>query len=301
MGRRRRSRSAFSLFSFQDIITSVTAILILIVLILSLELVARKSREAAASATVTRAGLEAAIADLQALAERLEAQASARPRSAAAPRSAADLERDVWITREQVEQALDDRATAERIRQAAVGEARAAEARRQAARAGAADAGRVAADADATAGEAARVTAANEGERRRLEATREQQRDRPDPGTELVFNVPADDGRQPWLLEVSVEGYAALALGTGKVRKLGSRTDGDSSFARWAASLRREGDYVLLLVRPSGTERFGAARDVLEREDIAIGIDFIGESQTVRDGVTSPTGAATGGPVEAGR
>lgn len=41
MTRRRASLQAFSLFSFQDIITSVTGIIVLILLVLSLELIDR--------------------------------------------------------------------------------------------------------------------------------------------------------------------------------------------------------------------------------------------------------------------
>lgn len=297
MARRGRAKSPFSLFSFQDIITSVTAILILIVLILSLELVTRRSREAAASPAMTRARLEESIADLEKLAVRLE-QKAAMPPAAARRRAVAEIERDIHITLDQIEVAKGDLETATRINDAAQSEARVAAARLEAMRSGVEESERREAEAEDIAGEAARVAAANERDRRYLEAERERLRDKPSPGTELVFNAPPEDGRQPWLLEVSVEGCAALALGTGMAQALGPDTGPGSPFSRWADSLRTAEHYVLLLVRPSGTKRFDAVRSALRDRDITIGIDFIGEAQAVHDGSVAragrPTGTATG-------
>lgn len=293
MPRRGRRNSPFSLFSFQDIITSVTAILILIVLILSLELVTRKSRDAAASPAMTRASLEESITDLEKLAARLE-QKAAMPSAAARRRAVAEIDRDIRITLDQIEAAKGDLETAERINDAAQSEARVAATRLEAARSDAAEAERRATEAEDIAGEAARVAAANERDRQHLEAERERRRDKPSPGTELVFNAPPDDGRQPWLLEVSVDGCAALALGTGMVQALGPETGPGSPFSVWADSLRTAEHYVLLLVRPSGTDRFDAVRSALRDRNITIGIDFIGEEQAVHDGIAARPGRAAG-------
>ncbi len=64
MSRRNRSRAAFSLFSFQDIITAVTAIVILLVLILTLELISRRQQVAAADPAIGREALDETIAAL---------------------------------------------------------------------------------------------------------------------------------------------------------------------------------------------------------------------------------------------
>ena len=76
MTRRRRKSSPFSLFSFQDIVTSVTAVIILITLILTLDLVTRQQASASSqldkSVTELRAALEQAEAELRVLKQQLQ-------------------------------------------------------------------------------------------------------------------------------------------------------------------------------------------------------------------------------------
>jgi uncharacterized small protein (DUF1192 family) len=74
MSRRGRSGPAISLFAFQDIITSVTAIVIVIVLFLALDLVQRKQSAHADTASGVGEDLTARIAELQAELARLQAE-----------------------------------------------------------------------------------------------------------------------------------------------------------------------------------------------------------------------------------
>lgn len=65
MSRRGRSGPAISLFAFQDIITSVTAIVIVVVLFLALDLVQRKESARADSPVGVAADLTDRIAELK--------------------------------------------------------------------------------------------------------------------------------------------------------------------------------------------------------------------------------------------
>ncbi|MDB5341231.1 MAG: hypothetical protein JWN70_6850 [Planctomycetaceae bacterium] len=74
MSRRGRSGPAISLFAFQDIITSVTAIVIVVVLFLALDLVQRKESAHADSPAGVVEDLTERIAELRAELERLQAE-----------------------------------------------------------------------------------------------------------------------------------------------------------------------------------------------------------------------------------
>ena len=65
MSRRGRSGPVISLFAFQDIITSVTAIVIVVTLFLALDLVQRKQGQASESPTVLAEELVARITALE--------------------------------------------------------------------------------------------------------------------------------------------------------------------------------------------------------------------------------------------
>ena len=64
--RRRKQTEAFSLFSFQDIITSVTGILVLLTLFLALQLVQPKSFDTAASEAAPDVNLKRSVAQIDA-------------------------------------------------------------------------------------------------------------------------------------------------------------------------------------------------------------------------------------------
>ena len=74
MSRRGRSGPAISLFAFQDIITSVTAIVIVVVLFLALDLVQRKQAAHADTSAGVAEDLTARIAELRSELARLQAQ-----------------------------------------------------------------------------------------------------------------------------------------------------------------------------------------------------------------------------------
>jgi len=292
---RRSRQAAFSLFSFQDIVTSVTAILILIVLILSLEMLDRTVAAAAANSGATRSGLIETVESLQELLLKLESHAPTRDSPAPlAAWTAAEMEREVRIVGDQATRAADEAAAAESIERRAAARAREAVGRL---REREAEAGRIeekrraAAEADA---EARSRALENDRERERIAKRRQEIDGQPRAQTELVFNAPARSEGQPWLVEVAADGVAVVRLGSNERRSLGAVGAPDAAVAAWVQSLRRGEDYALMLVRPSGVESYSDVREALEANGIALGIDFIGEDQAVRDGSGEKTAPGGG-------
>jgi hypothetical protein len=284
MSRRRRSAAAFSLFSFQDIITSVTAILILLVLILSLELVTRRQEAAAADPRTSRAALQAAVAALQSLAGTLSAVVPPDEPRPLVRRTRSELARDTRIVEDQAQQAVADAEAARAIEGRARAMAAAAVSRLRDAKQINTDVDRMKEEAARIDDEAKKLALENEEEAARLAQKREQIVDQPSPGAELVFNAPENSTSQAWIVEVSRDGLTVVKLGTNQRRSLGFGVGPGSAAARWLAQLNAGRDHALILVRPSGADSIDALRQSLGEAGISFGIDFIGEEQVVRDG-----------------
>jgi hypothetical protein len=285
MSRRRRSTAAFSLFSFQDIIPSVTAILILLVLILSLELVTRRHEAAAVNPAVSRASLQAAAATLEALVQRLAAVVPPNEPRPLVRRTPSELERDVRIVEDQARQAAADAETARAIEGRARALAAAALARLESAREVRDDVERMKEEAARVDDQASKLAIDNEKEADQLASKRDQLVHQPSPGAELVFNASEDAVTQAWIIEVSSEGLTVVRLGTNQRRSLGIGAGPGSAAAAWLAELNASRDHALILVRPSGVDRVDDIRAGLEEVGIPFGMDFIGEGQVVRDGM----------------
>lgn len=282
---RKTSGSAFSLFSFQDIITSVTAILILIMLLLALELARQQATAAAGDPGATRERLERIAADLEANVARLQEDLAAA-REAEWDRRP----RDEW--QHLARQATERLDLARLRRDDAASTLRAAERARLEAesRLAARDddkkrletlRGRVAEDQ----AEADRLERENAAERDRQAKRRQEIEERPKSGTELVFNRPADASRRPWLVELSSDGIVVVLLGTNSRESLGAASTAGGPFTKWLSRLQPLGDYCLLLMRPSASSvLLDDVESQLNAAGVAYGIDFIGEDQVVLDG-----------------
>ncbi len=284
MSRRRRSAAAFSLFSFQDIITSVTAILILLVLILSLELVTRRQEAAAADPKTTRASLQTAVAALQSLAGTLAAVVPPDQTRPLVRRTLSELARDTRIVEDQAQQAIADAEAARAVEGRARAMAAAAVSRLQDAKQTYADVDRMKEEAARVDEEARKLSLENDEESTRLAQKREQLVDQPSPGAELVFNAPENSASQAWIIEVSSDGLTVVKLGTNQRRSLGVGVGPGSAAAQWLTQLSAGRDHALILVRPSGASSVDAIRQSLGEAGISFGIDLIGEEQVVRDG-----------------
>ena len=294
MSRRRRSTAAFSLFSFQDIITSVTAILILLVLILSLELVASRQEAAASDPTVARAALQAASAALEALVGKLAMVVPTDEPRPLVARSRSELARDVRIVEDQSRQAAADAEAARAVEGRARALAAAAIARLEEAREIRDDVDRMTEQAAIADEEATKLAIENEQEADRLAQKQEEIVEQPSSGAELVFNAPNNSAAQAWIVEVSSEGLTVVKLGTNQRRLLGVGTGPGSAAAKWLSDLNAGRDHALILVRPSGVKAVDDIRESLDNAGISFGIDFLGEDQVVRDGMGEVNAAPAG-------
>jgi hypothetical protein len=283
MRRRRSQHPTISLFSFQDIVTSVTAILILIVLILSLELISRKFEQTARDGAATEASLRTVLTDLEKTVDRLRADVVA-PRSLMQGRADMPTDRDLQILRDQLDRSRLQMADAQRVNSEARRHAIAAEARLAEQRASTVAAREDEQRAEDLEAETRCQTARNDEDEAQQDVRKRDIAERTSSGAELVFKRPADEKRQPWLVEVSDEGLCVLRLGAGEVDQFESGVDDGSKALAWLNTLVPARDYVLMLVRPSGVEAALAVRAAIEAADIPFGMDFIGEGQVVRDG-----------------
>ena len=145
--------------------------------------------------------------------------------------------------------------------------------------------------------EAETLNESNLREQERQEKRKREIAGTPRSGTELVFNPPADSDRRAWLVELSGDGVTVLLLGGGRTEKLGRDSEAGTAFDRWLSELSTDGDYCLLLVRPSASDDVEqGVQQRLNDAGIRFGIDLIGEDQTVRDGsqTTAPESGREG-------
>jgi hypothetical protein len=279
MSRRGRSTgAAISLFSFQDIITSVTAIMILLVLILTLELVSRSSQRGVAVedrrvAREFRESVRSTEQRVQSLRQELAAlQARA---SESATFSAAD-------TRQRAREATARAGRlAEEIAMLETSLRTAASERRQSENAllstGPTSPEESPDHVEALERRVAEIERANEAERQR-------QRDSADSGAAdgtpptLIFNVPPGETLEPRLLEVSGDGLVALAADAGESRHFRGL---GREFERWLASLDSAREYVVVVLRPTGVKVYDDVVTAIEAAGISVGAELVGESMPV--------------------
>jgi len=281
---RRKPAAAFSLFSFQDIITSVTAILILVMLLLSIELVSRRRQQAATDPDASRRQMAATVSSLESLTAGLREEVTARRAKRpvrsreAAQQELARVREEYDVTRRRYDETLETQVTVSRL----LKDAEAATAVR------AGDVEKVAQlekQTEADRQQADRLEEANRKEKDRQAKRNSEIVDVPRSGTELVYNPQADSNRRAWLVELSAAGITAVLLGGDRQEKLGADVSDTSLAARWIDKLTPDGDYCLLLLRPSAPSSLEEEVSVrLRDKGIRYGVDLIGEDQTVRDG-----------------
>ncbi|MDB5349540.1 MAG: hypothetical protein JWN86_787 [Planctomycetota bacterium] len=265
---RRGQAVTISLFSFQDIITSVSGILIFITLLLALELI--QSVEGDPANRVAR-DLDAAVD--QAERERNTLKDQVR-------RSASDLVRaldhastDSLASREEAEAAsrslehevgtLQERSLDAKHREDRV------EARKFAARDD----------------ESRRDRIREDARKARDQIDRERREDR------VYYTAGESSGRERWLVELGGEKIAAAPLDRPQrpVAFLGgSQVEEDAGLDRFLAWSRSDvpDAYFLILVRPSGYQRYSKVEDTFRSSRRSFGFDLIGESKKVLDDET---------------
>jgi hypothetical protein len=264
MGRRSNGGPPISLFSFQDIITSVTAIIILMTLLLALELLSRKfgsAAEVTAASGDRNAELKRQIVELQERRDRLanELRESTQLVETAAENSTEQLRDDIEATKQQVnrlERELELQAA--ELQDARIDDKRA---KRE----------RDAIDSKELA-ELRRRIASNEHKLAELRSS-----------NALIFRPAADSGKRTWLVDILADRIAVEPLGDPGARVVFDQSSlfRMGKFTGWLRSLRGEKEYFLLLLRPSGIEQFRAIRSQFDMQQFDIGFDLIGEQQRI--------------------
>lgn len=279
MSRRGRSTgSAISLFSFQDIITSVTAIMILLVLILTLELISStRQRGVAAEDRRVASGLRASVeamerevttlrselAMLQAAATRSAAFSAAdtraRERKAAARAAALAEEVALLESRLRTASAARRRCEAELV---AAGPVRPED-----------SADHVAA-LEQRAAEMEAANRAEEERQREAGTTRSQSTVAPS----LVFNTPPGALLVPRLVEVSAAGLATVEPDGLQSRRFRGP---DRDFDAWLEALDSTAEYVVVILRPSGVRRYDEVVEAVRKANVGVGAELVGEATAV--------------------
>jgi Skp family chaperone for outer membrane proteins len=266
MTRRGRSRSPFSLFSFQDIITCVSGIIILITLVLALELSQRKQGSPQVDTAKLAAQLREAVADAQAEAARLEDELKRRAESAqeVGGASASALRHELFVLSEQIGSLEAELASLQRQEQTVKEKDEAVQARRF-------DREK---DSQKLADEEQKVKDLDE----KLKNARR-------PG-QLFYNPRTADGKLVWLIQI--EGDRILVAAAGSTVRPGVYTEVSAllfqtPLEKWLASRSAQADFFFLLVRPAGTDHFVKLKELLVKRGFGIGYDLLGIQQSAVD------------------
>ena len=284
MSRRSRSKDvAISLFSFQDIITSVTAIMILLVLILTLELITREATKGmAAEDRRVAQELKRSVADMEDRLEQLRREASlaqaaasdaagfsakeTAEKQAKAARAAKELQDEIRRLEVQLRDAQSSRRTAEGRLTASQTEDPEAKAVR-------------AKEVDARAAE---MEAASREEKRRQKADEKEAREGTATARTLVFNAPPGSTLDPLLVEIATDGLVAVGTDGGSPRRFAWTLLGlPASFGEWLSARDKNREYVVLILRPSGVDRYDATREAVVSAGFDVGTELIGEQMSL--------------------
>ena len=266
MSRRSRGGQPFSLFAFQDIITSVTGIIVLVMLILSLELLQRKPNtpdlDSHALLKQVQRALHTAHEEQIELQEHLQSDQAAV--LAAAQLSPTELEHQRFQADRQLEQL--ERELAELAKQNA-----------QAAR----DRGQLDAKLRERGGEVELVKQSRaEAAEAEAELAALQQTNR------VIYNVPPDSEKTAWLVDISAARVLAAPVGERRRPLCFEATGGlfeTAPLLAWAEERRPDREYFILFVRPDGLAHFKDLRAGLRARGFDLGFDLIPQGATVLD------------------
>lgn len=267
MSRRKRNDSPFTLFAFQDIITSVTGILILITLILALSIVDKPLNESSENRENVQA-LKAQLASLQADVNSLEQQTTSDS-------ELLDLMAQFGVEGiEDLNQALSEAIKKTKQMLGAGAIANASNGRK----------------AEQVRDQVSRKTADLEQIARKILEQRKLLEEIV-ASNRVAYRFQGSRGDEPWIIDVGSDKW--LAAPANKNQKpvvfaqkgLRQRLN---SLENWYRSASSSQKYMVLLVRPDGVESYSAIRESKKLAGTSFGVDLIPSDITVID---SETGA----------
>lgn len=260
MGRRRAAGPSITLFSFQDIITSVTGIMILVTLLMSVELIQRRQKSSAAPVTgrdtpqaATTEQLTREIAELNA---RLESgRRSLGQFSGTIPGQIQEQGRDLdGLVRQLQQEAAQLQVREDKTRRSR--------------------------------DEALQVASRQENDLRetkeriaKLEKTvREVSSE-----TRVVYNAVPGANKQAWLVELTETQIVAAAMEKSEKPRVFAGAMREADFRAWAATRDKNREYFVLLVKPSTIAVFEETRSGLRDLGFDLGYDLLAADQTAVD------------------
>lgn len=268
MARRRKSNAAFSLFAFQDIITSVTGIMILVTLMLALELLQRTENS---PPTRTRELIEEIQATLQEVQQEIERLESQQQSSDPSLQELAVL--DAETLKRKLEQISARRQSLTQDINELIEDAQETTQREQ--------------EVNEEARRRQPELAELERMRRELEQTREKLEQLQD-SNRVVFNRPQDAGnRTPWLVEFTGSEILVAELG---VSQAPLRFSSESEFLQWVRQKNPSSNFLVLLVKPNSVEQYDGVVDELLDRRFPYGVNLLNSEQTAIDPQTGAAG-----------
>lgn len=254
--RRRRSGSPFSLFSFQDAITSVCGVIVLITLLMALDLTRRATEETAPSA-VARERVEETERRIEELRNNLSSVQATLDATAHIDEAALGMT---------IEEALAELEAARERLEATRAENAKIDERLEA----------LAAVEERFAGQEARLKALEEQAKEAREEAEKTVAQAVDSERSVLYRYPENVGEIPHYVDISgAKIVVHTERGEGEVKTF----DTPFSFTKWANTRPSSKEYFVLIVRPSGAEAFDFIESELDSNGYRYGIDLVGESR----------------------
>ncbi|MEX0642844.1 MAG: hypothetical protein WD468_09100 [Pirellulales bacterium] len=268
--RRRKHSEAFSLFSFQDIITSVTGIIILLTLFLALQLVQQKTFGKASDHTESNEDVKQSIRrvneQIDQLTQTLQSGQQfladfAGQSPASLMQEHEQLQRTASRLNAELDQLHSDIATLQsqnRTLEQSTEDA-------------------------ANGGELSNLQDRVEELKKQLKSLKAANR--------IVYNVSPDLTKTPWLVDVSQNSISVVRPGSKEIPKhfdLGTNGPGIEGLLEWAKRQDAISDYFVLLVRPKSLASYRQVYQGLDDLKFAIGVDLLKQHDVLTDFVDVP-------------
>lgn len=263
MSRRKGNSAPMSLFSFQDIITATTGILILLALVLALSVIIQGAESevetdfADGTQIALRNSLSTEVSELAILLKELDEESSQWKNLSPTELKAKVAQEKVKT--EQLERDIADCKIAivgQKKEYAEIGLAKKSEDLRR----------KLKQEED-------EISAAN-ARLKELKLT-----------DQIVYNF-RETTKAPWLLQISDKRILGCKLGSkDKPRAFHSPFE----FNKFAISLPQSEHYFVLFLKPSGVDNYDVIFPYLRKQDFDIGLELIGDKQTVIDPIKGMT------------
>ena len=266
MSRRGKNDPAFSLFAFQDIITSVTGIMILVTLILALELMERVASSPTQRTADAIEGIESAMHSVSQV-EATITQNQLR---------IAELQARLANTTEQIGEvaSVDQRGV-----QADVDDMHQMDTQL------AADLRKLAERLSETTRQKEQLDQQMqefdpEAVKQMLEDVKEKERQLDEMKNRIIFNPTDGDAKVPWLVEVTSTGFTVAKTGVSAPPTTHASA---AAFQAWAQNRDKSSEYFVLLVKPDGIANFERAQPQLRQLGFDVGYDLLDPEQVAID------------------